>query len=62
MESSSQPVRMEEFDKLVNKKVNEYIQNNMGQVLQAVKETERPSYRAMPPSPLKEKLLKKGLL
>ena len=40
---------MEEVDKLVNEKVNEYIQNNLGQLLQAIKETERPSYRALPP-------------
>ena len=42
---------MEEVDKLVNERVNEYIQNNLGQLLQAAKEIERPSYRAVPPPP-----------
>ena len=51
MEGSSQPIRMEEVDKLVNERVNEYIQNNLGQLLQDAKETERPSYKAMPPPP-----------
>ena len=30
IEDSSQSVRIEEVDKLVNKRVNEYIQNNLG--------------------------------
>ena len=42
---------MEEVDKLVNERVNEYIQNYLGQLLQAAKETKRPSYRVVPPPP-----------
>ena len=42
---------MEEVDKLVNERVNEYIHNNQGQLLQAANETERPTYRAVPPPP-----------
>ena len=51
MEGSSQPVRMEEVDKLVNERVNEYIHNNLGQLLQAGKEIEKPTYRPVPPPP-----------
>ena len=42
---------MKEVEKLVNERVNEYIQNNLGQLLQATKEIERTSYRAVPPPP-----------
>ena len=42
---------MEEVDKLVNEKVNEYLQNNLGQLLQATKEIKRPSYGAGPSPP-----------
>ena len=31
--------------------MNEYIKNNLGQLLQAAKEIKRPSYRAVPPPP-----------
>ena len=62
MEGSSQPVRMEEVDKLVNERVNEYIQNNQGQLLQAAKEIERPSYMGAPPLPYQGDVIKEEVV
>ena len=58
MEGSSELVRMDDVDMLVNERIIEYIQNNLGQLLQAVKETGnqtlRPSYRVVPPPTQRE--------
>ena len=53
---------MEEVNKLVNERVNEYIQNNLGQLLQVAKEIERPSYRAVPPLPHQGEVTKEEVI